>query len=81
MEKKKNSLFVAKCMKRLFVVALMCCVGSVSCTKDPVDNNPHDPDDTYSADAEANRWIYSQMVTQYLYNDYTKSVTPNYNQT
>lgn len=81
MEKKKNSLFVAKCMKRLFVVALVCCVGSVSCTKDPVDNNTQDPDDTYSADAEANRWIYSQMVTQYLYNDYTKSVTPNYNQT
>ena len=81
MGKKKTLFFVYGDMGRWCISVLSCCLLIISCAKDPVDGNPGDPDGTYTADAAANQWIYSQMATQYLYNDYTKSIKPNYNQT
>lgn len=81
MEKKKTFFFVNRHIENLCILVLSCCTLSVSCTKDPVDNNSGSSEGTYTADAKANQWIYAQMAAQYLYNDHTKSIKPNYNQT
>lgn len=56
--------------------AVLTGLALISCAKGPSEGSAPDP----ATDAAANRWIYSQMIRQYLYNDYTKTVTPDYNQ-
>ncbi|MDD3107677.1 MAG: S41 family peptidase [Alistipes sp.] len=47
-----------------------------SCAKGPAE----EPTPSPYVDEDANRWIYSQMKAQYLYTDYTQTVTPYYDQ-
>lgn len=55
----------------LVVVAGLC---FATCAKDPeVNSGPQ-------SEEEINRWIYTQMSQQYLYNDYTKKRTLQYDQ-
>lgn len=56
--------------------AVLAGLALISCAKGPSEGGASDP----ATDAAANRWIYSQMIRQYLYNDYTKTITPDYNQ-
>lgn len=56
--------------KTLWIAA--CALWLGACGKGPEETAP-------PADATAaNRWIYSVMKEQYLYNDHVKSLTPNY---
>ena len=47
--------------------AVLAGLALISCAKGPSEGGASDP----ATDAAANRWIYSQMIRQYLYNDYT----------